>query len=984
MAADDWAWREALLDELLDLPEDARDAFIAKVERDDAGHAAALRDWLRGIERSDGYLATPVSAALGRHGEGVGNWRALRRIGRGGMGEVWLGERADGLFAKQVAIKFIRDDRPELARHIESERRVLATLQHPGIVRLLDAGTSADGHPFLVTDYIDGEPLDAWLAREKPGLERRLALLREIAAAIGYAHEHLVVHRDIKPANILVDAAGRTHLLDFGIAGALAFDGDAAQMTHVALTPEYAAPETIESGRTSVRSDVYSLGGLLYFLLAGKTPLPLAGLPLAAMIERIRDAQPAAPSRVAAARDRYASRALLADLDAIALKALAKNPADRYGSAEAFAADLDAARRRQPIAARAPGTLDRARRYVYRHRVALIVVGIVVASLVAGLAGTLWQAREARLQRDRAAAEAQRAEAKAKTAQAVRDLLVGMFDAANPEVSQGATPTAADLVETGARQAEETLRDQPEVQVELFDALAETEVGLGNYKRALELYKRGHDVATATFGEDSLQARTLAVHYVRTLGTTDNRDDDARRMIEHVVASAAKDPASAALQVEALIELSGVQRKAGELDAAQATLEHATAQARELGTNGTTVLVSALHQKAAWAVDKGRRDDGIALLREIIDLLQGQSSFSIGDLGRARAELASLLGEAGRNDEAEVMLRDLHASSLKVFGPDHPATLRAETDLARALMRKPDFAGAQALLDDALARTQSRFGDDSESTALARNTLAALKYAQHDFSGAIALLEQVTRYVNSKDGPDNWRALLMRQNLARLRVDAGDYARAEPALRALVADLARIGSGNDGDALSLLGNVRRYRGDAEGARDLHRRALESLARNGDTKSFDVQDFRLEVAEDERNLGHFDAAREQARAALDGLVALDQKANDMKIAYARFVLAQIDVLEKRCNADDLAAIQSLQTIHDEDRGEPVQPGLQWKIARIALFEGLCRRQIRHDDAQAQPLIVANAKRLQASTIADPAMRRLADDALHGRY
>ena len=126
--ADDWARREALLDELLDLPDDARDAFIAKIERDDAGHAAALRDWLRGIERSDGYLAQPATQALGRHDAIVGNWRALRRIGRGGMGEVWLGERADGLFAKQVAIKFIRHNRPELARHIESERRVLATL----------------------------------------------------------------------------------------------------------------------------------------------------------------------------------------------------------------------------------------------------------------------------------------------------------------------------------------------------------------------------------------------------------------------------------------------------------------------------------------------------------------------------------------------------------------------------------------------------------------------------------------------------------------------------------------------------------------------------------------------------------------------------------------------------------------------------------------------------------------------------------------
>ncbi|MGN6519131.1 MAG: serine/threonine-protein kinase, partial [Dokdonella sp.] len=389
--ADDWQRREDLLDALLALREDERDERLAEIQRQSPDDAAALRAWLSGIERSGDYLGAPAAhARIG--GAVLGAWRLDRPIGRGGMGEVWLGARADGLFEKQVAIKFIGDDRPALRRSLEAERRVLAGLRHPGIVRLLDAGAADDGQPYLVTDYIDGLTLDAWFGRERPALAARVELFRGIAVAVGYAHERLVVHRDIKPANVLVDASGAPHLLDFGIAHALAGDGVAA--TLVALTPEYAAPELVTSNAASVRSDIYALGGVLYFLLGGRAPLELAGLALAPMVETIRTQEPARIEVTADPALAAAPRHRIADLEAIARKALAKDPAQRYGTVEAMLRDIDAALADQPVVAREAGRRDRLRRYLRRHRVAGGGGAALRLAHAAGLARPGGQARE--------------------------------------------------------------------------------------------------------------------------------------------------------------------------------------------------------------------------------------------------------------------------------------------------------------------------------------------------------------------------------------------------------------------------------------------------------------------------------------------------------------------------------------------------------------------------------------------------------------
>jgi len=970
-ASEDWQRREALLDRLLDLPEDERLAFIDDVARDSRADADALRSWLAGIDRSADYLEPKASDdAIGRNGAAVGNWRATRPIGRGGMGEVWLGERADGLFAKQVAIKFIRDDRPELARHIESERRVLAALHHPGIVRLLDAGTTADGHPFLVTDYIDGVALDAWLAREQPDLQTRLRLFRQVAAAVAYAHERLVVHRDIKPANILVDQAGQAHLLDFGIARALAHEADAAQATQVALTPEFAAPELIAENSASVRSDVYALGGLLYFLLCGKPPLPLRGLSLAAMLERVRNDTPPSPSAAAAASPlRNEPAHLAADLDAIALKALAKAPAGRYGTVEALLADVDAAHARRPISARAPDAFDRAWRYLQRHRVAVGVTMLIALLLIAGMAGTLWQAHEARLQRDRA-------EAQAQTANAVRDFLVGVFEAANPEVSGGKAPTALELVDAGVRNAEGGLKQQPEMQVQLFEALGRTYIGLGEYAKAAALLKSAQETAVATSGEDSELAETLAISYASAIGHGDGPYDTARAMLAKIVQRGAHASADSAQRTAvATYQLATLQKQVGQLAEAEANLRRSIADLRELGAPVEADLAEALHQFAGVAEARGRRNEAIDNLREAIAVRARSTLGPSADLNLLRVELANLLGGAGRNDEAVSLLREATESNRSIYGDVHPRTLDSAIWLARSLVRQSAYAEADAILEQALATSRSHYGEDSETTAGAEVALAASKFSQGDVDTAIELSKRVSRYAVAHGGADSYRAIVTTQNAARLHLANGDYDQAEQITRSVLAALGRIGSKSTNDALELLGNIHQYKGDAERARALHREALEVLARGGDETSFDVQMLKAELAEDERDLGDLDAARRHAREALDGLIRLNQPSNDKMIVTVRYLLAQFDALQGRCDA-----IADIEAAVAQNRTVGLTKLTRWRDAYAQFLLGLCRRQQPGADAAAADALMAdNARFLRESPIADPHVLRLVETA-----
>lgn len=485
------------------------------IRRPRDGLTTQLAPVLGGAERGfDGLLQRALRAERSRanttrhSGELCGAWKLQEIIGVGGMGEVWLATRADGLYQAKVAVKFLRTDgdAERFEARFAQERAVLARLNHPGIARLLDAGRLF-GTPFLVLEYVEGKPLLNYVAENARSVDARVELIREIGEAVSYAHSQLVVHRDLKPSNVLVTAGGHVKLLDFGVAGLLddsdhdeATTSEATRIAGRGLTVEYAAPEQISGEATGVASDIYSLGSLAYHLLSGRRAhLPdkpgRAALEYAVLhLTPIRVSEAARRHDHGTAKDNIPppqdSERLEGDIDAIIGRAMRIDPADRYRTMEAFVADLSRWVQRRPIAARREDRSYRTRLWLRRN---WLPVGLGVTLFVAlgvGLAISLWQYERAR-------AEAMRAN---KTA----DYLVELLGRADPDLHGGTWPTAIDLLDDAAKGSSVRFRDEPETEERLTRLFATVYRSLSRDTDALPLARRALALSVELHGEKAL------------------------------------------------------------------------------------------------------------------------------------------------------------------------------------------------------------------------------------------------------------------------------------------------------------------------------------------------------------------------------------------------------------------------------------------------------------------------------------------------
>lgn len=410
-----WKQIEALFEHTLELPPDRRPAFLQKHCDGDDELRREVQSMLDSHARAGSFIDQPslfvATEEIGEldsavaSGQLIGAYRVVRELGRGGMGAVYLAERADEQYQKCVAIKLIKRgmDTDSVLRHFRNERQILASFDHPNVARLLDGGATEDGLPYLIMEYVEGLPIDNYCETHDLLLNERLQLFREVCAAVTYAHRHAVIHRDIKPSNILVTSDGAPKLLDFGIAKILQ-PGDAleasATMTGLRLlTPEYASPEQVQGKPVTTATDVYSLGIVLYQLLAGRTPYRLKTGTPEEISRAITEQEPARPS-TAVARSNESSisqipnpKLLRGDLDNITLKALRKEPERRYPSVEQFSEDIRRHIEARPIRARKDTIHYRAAKFVQRNRVATAAAMLVFLSLVGGIIATTWEAR---------------------------------------------------------------------------------------------------------------------------------------------------------------------------------------------------------------------------------------------------------------------------------------------------------------------------------------------------------------------------------------------------------------------------------------------------------------------------------------------------------------------------------------------------------------------------------------------------------------
>lgn len=420
MTPERWKEVEAVFEQALELPAAERPAFLESWDADEElrREVESLLDSHRQagefIDKRSLFFESDareeIEEATGP-GELIGPYRVLREIGRGGMGAVYLAERADEQYQKQVALKLIKRgmDSEAVLRHFRNERQILASFDHPNIARLFDGGTTADGLPYFVMEYVEGIAIDRYCQTHDLPLIDRLKLFREVCAAVSYAHRHAVIHRDIKPSNILVTADGRPKLLDFGIAKILDPGAGDALMTATGarpMTPEYASPEQVRGEPVTTASDVYSLGIVLYEILTGELPYHFPSKSAYDMARTITDDEPKRPSALSRERNRKSTienrKSLKGDLDNILLLALRKEPARRYQSVEQFSDDIRRHLEARPVRARKDTVGYRASRFIRRNRAATAAAVLVLLSLIGGLISTTWEAQRAKAEKARA------------------------------------------------------------------------------------------------------------------------------------------------------------------------------------------------------------------------------------------------------------------------------------------------------------------------------------------------------------------------------------------------------------------------------------------------------------------------------------------------------------------------------------------------------------------------------------------------------
>ena len=474
-------------------------------------------------------MTGPKEHALVMNGDRIGPYRIVRTLGVGGMGEVYLAERADHEFDRQVAIKVVHGG--TLRRAIQSrfkiERQILAQLDHPNIAHLLDGGTLSDGTAYIAMEYVDGVPIDAYCDANRLDVPARLRLFQIVCAAVHYAHQNLVVHRDLKPSNILVTSAGVPKLLDFGIAKLLD-DGLAVQhtvaMTHADLrmmTPDHASPEQVRGLPITTSSDVYVLGVLLYKLLTGVGPFVIPSSRLTDIERAICERDPPLTSHAVHADETAVRAALLArsttagrlrrilkgDLDNIVCKAMHKEPERRYGSSQQLASDIQRYLDGKPVIARRDTMSYRSGKFVRRHWLP-VLGGFGVIALVLAFATVMYiETQRIAIERDQAAQARERAELERGRAEEVSRFLIDMFKSSDPGENRGNQVTARELLDSGAKRLQAALQDQPATKSALLATVGAAYDSLGQYQDALPLLQES--LALQPASQDRSRVDTL-------------------------------------------------------------------------------------------------------------------------------------------------------------------------------------------------------------------------------------------------------------------------------------------------------------------------------------------------------------------------------------------------------------------------------------------------------------------------------------------
>ena len=804
MSDTDWGRARALFQTASALPDGAdKRAFVV----DQAGADERLRDevlsLLEALDQAGSFLDGPRLGPAARledlaeevQRDRVGPWRILRTLGRGGMGVVYLGERDAGDVTLQAAIKVVAGaaDSVDIARHFRTERRILAALDHPGIARLLDGGTTDDGLLYFALEHVEGVPLTEHAKAQQLDLRARLSLFVEACAAVEFAHRRLVIHRDLKPGNILVGADGKPKLLDFGIAKILATaaDADAAPATVTLrgwMTPAYASPEQLRGEPTSTATDVYALGLILYELLTGASPFAPATDPVETARAKLEGTIPRPSTAVlrAAAGGRATpemtrlSRSLKGDLDTIVLKAIAAEPARRYTSAAALADEIERYLSGRPVLARPDTYGYRTGKFVRRHRWAVGFAAVAVIALLTGLVLALVGQRRAL----RAEAEAR---TNAATAERVSDFMVGLFRISDPGEARGNAVTARELLDRGAERVDKELEQEPDVRSRLRNVMAQAYGELGLYERQVSILEAQVDEVTRRTGADSIETLSL-VNRLSSAEMRRGRYAVARDLAEKAVTGfEAVAPAARLELARALSQAAVCYRELGDLRRASEYLERSLAVREQLPEQAPADIIAILNNVAILRWRLGEQDAARPMYQRALDLAVATYGEDHPNVGHTLNNMA-IMELAVKNYDAA---RNLHERALalrrRLLEADHPDIAESLNNLCDVALTKGDFAAAQVACEEALAIRRKVFKDPNPLIATTESNLGMALTGQGDLERAGQVLQRSLSGFERSLSPTHMAVSYPLDGLADVERQSGRPAAAEPLLRRALA-----------------------------------------------------------------------------------------------------------------------------------------------------------------------------------------------------
>jgi len=751
----------AHLDRALDLSPPEREAWLQDLHATDPDTAAELAVLLAEHHqlRKEGFLDTSPLAGVDASLTGItiGSYTLMSRIGDGGMGSVWLGRRSDGRFEGQVAVKLLnaalvgRGGEERFRR----EGTILARLGHPHIARLIDAGVSNTGQPYLVLELVKGEHIDAHCDDRKLSIERRIRLFLDVVAAVSHAHANLIVHRDLKPSNVLVNQAGMVKLLDFSIAKLIEDEGASSLTRDLGsmMTPKYAAPEQISGGPITTRTDIYSLGVLLFELVSGQHPYGSAVASSAEFTHAIVHEEPlrlsaafanaSADSRSLVAAQRLSTpdrviRALGGDLETILNKALKKSPDERYGSAAEFGDDLRRYLEHQPITAKPDTVRYRTRKFVRRHRQGVSAIAAVMTAVVALVA---FYTVQLTTERDRARLQADKASR-------VSELLSSVLMSADPyrtpstPIDGVATdPSARALLDTLADRIAGELGDQPEVQAEMLTVIGRTYERLGMTDKARPPLERALAIGRRTF------------------------------------------PLPNARVAQTLNDLGVLQRRLANFAAAEPLLSESLSMRRAVLGNEDKDVAVTLVEYGRVLRDLGKYAEAEPPLREALAIRTRIFGDEHRETATSKSDVALLLLDRGEVNEAERLARENLATTERLLGAGHPNGAVAKSQMGMALAAKGEFATAARLQRESLAVRRQIFGAAHPDYAVGLQVLAQTLEFAGQFRDAEPLLREALTIHSAAMGEDHPRTVSIALDLARVRIARGDAAAVEPMTR---------------------------------------------------------------------------------------------------------------------------------------------------------------------------------------------------------